>query len=113
MKIMISFLSAAIIFFGIIPFFGEGFIIPNTGIGYSFVLICLGALLIIFSIANGLLMGLEKAFLIFQGLGLALVGAVPLLPAVLPFALTYGVILSFIVMRYTNKLLIILLYILL
>lgn len=75
---MISFLSAVIVFAGIIPFFGENFPIPNKGTGYSIVLIMLGIIIIVLSIINKLLMGLEKFVLIIQGLLLA--GA-----AILPF----------------------------
>ena len=97
MKIMVSFLSALIIFIGAIPFFGEGFIIPNTGMGYSLILIGVGILIIIAAIVNGLLMMLEKTFLIFQGLMLCFMGALALLPDFFPFIPTEGIVYSVII----------------
>ena len=97
MKIMVSFLSALIAFIGIIPLFGENFFIPNSGVGYSIVLMALGILVIIAAIINGLLMMLEKAFLIFQGVLLVIVAILPLLPEAFSFLPTQGMVYSIII----------------
>ena len=85
MKVMITILSALIIFFGIIPFFGEKFIIPNQGNGYAIVIAVLGVLLIVSAFMNNLLMGIEKFFLIIQALLLLGIALLRFFPAVLAF----------------------------
>lgn len=85
MKIMITFLSALIIFTGLMPLLGEEFFIPTAGIGYSIVLIILGAIILFAGAINTLLIGLEKFFLILQGILLVLVGLIKFFPAILPF----------------------------
>ena len=84
MKIMITFLSALIVFLGIIPFFGS-FPIPNKGTGYSIVLIIFAVLVIAAALMNSLLMGLEKFFLLVEGVAVMIVAILPLLPGLLTF----------------------------
>lgn len=85
MKIMITFLSAIIVFLGIIPFLGENFPIPNKGYGYSIILVGLGILIIIASVINNLLMGFEKFVLILQGILIGGIALLPFLPTILIF----------------------------
>lgn len=92
MKIMITFLSLLIIFAGIIPFFGDKSFIPNKGTGYSIVLIVLGILVIIFGIINQLLMGVEKIFIVLQGLLVIGAAVLRFIPALLPSIPRDGVI---------------------
>jgi hypothetical protein len=85
MKIMISFLSALIIFLGIIPFLGEKFFIPNKGTAYLIVLIIGGIIAVILAFVNTLMTGIEKFFLILQGVLILLIAARGLIPSFLAF----------------------------
>ena len=96
MKIMITFLSAIVIFLGIIPFFST-FFIPNKGVGYSVVLIIVGLVILIAAIANSFLVGLEKAFLSLEGILVALVGFKALFPSLMVFLPATGLILPTII----------------
>ncbi len=79
-----SFLSALIVFLGIIHFL-DTFPLPNKGAGYSIVLISFAILVIISSFLNNLLIGIEKFFLVIQGLAILGIATLPLLPNILTF----------------------------
>ncbi len=83
MKIMITFLSALIVFFGIIPFFAEDAILPTSGFLYPIYLIVLGIIIIGLGILNSLLIGFERLFVYLQGGLLIVVGLLFFVPTVL------------------------------
>lgn len=90
MKIMISLLSFVIVFFGFMHFF-NGFFLPTKGDGYSISLVILGIIVIAMSIINKLLLGLERFFLIIQGILLICVGLLVFFPAMLPLVPREGI----------------------
>ena len=85
MKIMITIMSALTVFIGLIPFFGEKFFIPNSGTGYSVILIILGILLVVLGIINQMMMGFERFMIIAEGCIIAFIGVKYFLPAFLTF----------------------------
>lgn len=83
MKIMIVILSLLIILAGILPFFGEEGLavlpeaIPTSGIGYSIIIIIIGAVGIIYALTFKMVMGLERIVTIAIGLLTVLGGILP------------------------------------
>ncbi|MDO8480601.1 MAG: hypothetical protein Q7S65_02160 [Nanoarchaeota archaeon] len=84
MKIMISLLSAVVVFLGVAPLVHLKFI-PSGGIGYSVVLALLGVLIVVAGFVNNLLVGLEKFVVIMQGALVLLLGLLRWLPTFLAF----------------------------
>lgn len=87
MKIMISFIGVLIILAGVLPFlanFGIG-IPANVASGpiYSFIIIGIGVIGIIYGVLNQMLFGIEKFVTITLGL-------VTILGGVLPFLASFG-----------------------
>lgn len=87
MKIQMVFISILIILAGILPFLGpKGLkILPNiitTTPGYSFVIIAVGFISLIYGIMNKMIFGAEK-FVIFS------IGLMTILGGILPFIQNY------------------------
>lgn len=84
MKIMMVLLSIMIILSGILPFIGpDGLAIlpaslPTTAPGYSFIIITVGFIALIYAVMNKMLIGTEK-FVTFS------IGLVTILGGLLPF----------------------------
>lgn len=93
MKIMITILSVLIILAGILPFFGEkGFAIlpetiPTSGIGYSTIIIIIGAVGVVYALTFKMVMGLERIVTIAIGLLTILGGILPFINESLPITL--------------------------
>ncbi len=83
MKIMIVILSLLIILAGILPFLGKEGIkvlpetIPTSGIGYSAIIIIIGAVGIVYAFGFRMVMGIEKIVTIAIGLLTILGGILP------------------------------------
>ncbi len=88
MKIMMVLLSIIIILAGILPFIGPGSLgiipaaVPTTAPGYSFIIIAVGFIALIYGVMNKMLIGTEK-FVTFS------VGLMTILGGLLPFLQNY------------------------
>ena len=88
MKIMMVILSLLIILAGILPFFGEEGIgilpeaIPTSGIGYSIIVIIIGAVGVIYALTFKMVMGIEKIVTTAIGLLTILGGILPFITEV-------------------------------
>lgn len=82
MKIQMIFISILIILAGVLPFLSETGIIPQTvtiAPGYSFVIIAVGFVSLIYGVMSKMIFGTEKLILILIGLITVLGGILPFL----------------------------------
>jgi len=104
MKLMIVILSLLIILAGILPFFGEEGLailpeaIPTSGVGYSTIIIIIGAVGVVYALAFKMVMGIEKIVTIAIGLLTILGGILPLINEALQLPLpTSGLVYSILI----------------
>ncbi len=83
-------LGILIVITGILPFLGEGSLgilpafIPTSGLGYSIVVIIIGAIGIIYGITNNMVMGTEKFVTIAISIMTILGGVLPFISSLIP-----------------------------
>ena len=101
MKVMITILGLLIVFAGAIPFLGADSLnvlpesIPSSGMGYSILIMVIGAVGLVYGIINKMIMGAERVITIIIGLLTALGGVLPLISEFVPaFIPTTGPIYS-------------------
>jgi hypothetical protein len=93
MKVMMVFLSILIILAGILPFIGKdglGIVpaaVPTTAPGYSFIIIAVGFIALIYGVMNKMMIGTEKFVTFSIGLVTILGGLLPFIKSFVPIAI--------------------------
>lgn len=93
MKVQMIFISILIILAGILPFLGQSGLkilpaaVPTTAPGYSFIIIAIGFISLIYGVMNKMIFGTEKIVLIAVGLMTILGGLLPFIQSYVPIAI--------------------------